>query len=86
MPLAAAPKSSTAFSRDPDRGGTCDIGIEARLIVEHADPDRAAAIFRMDGARARSRRQDDEKPSPPLAHDNPPSFQGGATFSVHRSL
>jgi hypothetical protein len=63
------------FPRDPNRAGTRNIGVEARLIVEHADPDRAAAIFRVDGARARPRRQNDAKPSPPLAHDDPPCFR-----------
>ena len=55
-PLGGGAKILDRFARDPDRGGTRDIGIEARLIVEHADPDRPAAIFRLDGARARSRR------------------------------
>jgi hypothetical protein len=63
------------FPRDPNRAGTRNIRVKARLIVEHADPDRAAAIFRVDDARARPRRQNDAKPSPPLAHDDPPCFR-----------
>jgi hypothetical protein len=50
MPLAEALKSSTALSRHLDRGGSRDIGVQARLIVEHANLDRAE-IVRIAGAR-----------------------------------
>jgi len=39
------------LARHPDRGGACDIGVEAGLIVEHPDLDRPAAILRMASAR-----------------------------------
>ena len=39
------------LARHPDRGGARDIGVEARLIVEHADFDRSAAILCIADAR-----------------------------------
>jgi len=39
------------LARHPDRGGARDVGVDARLIVEHANLDRPAAILRIAGAR-----------------------------------
>jgi hypothetical protein len=40
------------LARHPDRGGARDVGVDARLIVEHADLDRPAAILRIAVARS----------------------------------
>src|SRR5215472_13601927 len=40
------------LARHPDRGSARDIGVDARLIVEHANLDRPAAILRIASARS----------------------------------
>jgi hypothetical protein len=50
-PLGGGAEILDRLARHPNRGGAGDIGVDARLIVEHADSDRSAAILRIAAAR-----------------------------------
>ena len=55
MPFLAAPKSSTAMRAASTEPWPGEVGVEARLVVEHADLDHAVGDLRLRAHRARRR-------------------------------